>query len=426
MGLHSTWRAVNVRILGKIGQRGCARFVADVGNGGPTGPSRHWNCGPKRLKVGGGASLDSPNEVAWTETLGWQPCCSVQCVRLPNLRRVAKSRTTRDRRGSRWTPSPFSQTAELGGRRWRRNGGMVDASGPAARAGRSCCWSAAGLCLVWLVAGGWGNRPSGNGRSIRPNRNRGVAAGRITAVGPGALQVTKQGEPTPWVLKPSPTATEISFTATADPSWLARKMIVRVEGNFDRKGTAQEPIERVQVFTPRPAYQVGVWDAEGRPPKPQKTPQPLMVAGGITRIDGQEVTVRAGKRTFRFQLGTAARVEVDLLGDLRWVRAGDEVEFSAKYLIPGQGVASKLVVSSAVPLKAPPQRRSSRRSRAASSANAAPRDRVPEAQSDGGRTACLRRVRLPPSGHRKRAPLMSPSLGPGRPHHGQVPDQRRC
>ncbi|MEM7312152.1 MAG: hypothetical protein AAF497_03275, partial [Planctomycetota bacterium] len=157
-------------------------------------------------------------------------------------------------------------------------------------------------------------RPATAQRQQRPKLHSKTATGKAIKVGGGMVQVQEKGGEF-WILKASPRS-KISFVGTADASWLRPGMIARIESSFDKKGKAQSVVKTVQVFTPRPEYQVGAF---GGDPKQRRSdiPQQLLVAGTIKKIQENQITIVAGgksKKTFTAELDAKVAVEVDLLG----------------------------------------------------------------------------------------------------------------
>ena len=221
--------------------------------------------------------------------------------------------------------------------------------------------------------------------------------GTIDAVRPGFIKVTDaDGE---WILKIDAKQEDILFEATAAPGWLQQGMLVRFVANLDDRGTAQEPIDDLTVFTPRTGYVVGVLrdsafagqtntlgDKKRRRRQPAvkiKSAQDeenetestdgaqFLVAGQLARRDGNQLLVVAGRDRVIATLGDEAKIKVDLQGDYSLAKPGDDIEFVARTLAPQNGpggaraTARRVKITSADPLMArpEPERRPQRRSR---------------------------------------------------------------
>ena len=191
--------------------------------------------------------------------------------------------------------------------------------------------------------------------------------GKVVAIAPGAIQVQDEREGNVWVIAPVD-ASQVEFIGSANKNWVDKGMIVRVSGTFDKKGIATEPVELVQVFTPREESDIGAeFQGEGKPDRDQ--PQEYLIAGVIKRIVEGKVAVSTGKKLFTFEIADDAKVEVDLINVLDWVQVGDKVSSKLKYVNPGEGLIETATIESQKKLvavaKAPKRKRRSRRSRKA-------------------------------------------------------------
>jgi len=197
--------------------------------------------------------------------------------------------------------------------------------------------------------------PAQKSRTPKPQSVTGT--GKVLKADGGMLQVQDSKSGDLWLLKPGGPTTEITFAAKASKAWLQRKMLIRIEGVFDRKGVGVDPVTKILVFTPRPEYRIGVFSEAGEPVRIREDDQSLMVAGVVTRIEDGTVRLSTGRRTFTVELSEKVEVDVDFLGDLSWVRPGDEVKYSAKYFNKGLGLASKLNVVTKQLLEPPVKKR---------------------------------------------------------------------
>ena len=195
--------------------------------------------------------------------------------------------------------------------------------------------------------------------SVKPKTKKGK--GKIVGIAPNAVQIQDTNKGEVWVIAPVPTS-QIEFLAEAEKGWLARGMVARVTGTFDKKGMATEPVSLVQVFTPRPDYPMGAfWQGTGKPDR--NAPQEFLVAGMIKRIDEGKYTIDGGRRQFTFQLADDASVEVDLLNDLEWIQENDRIRFDLKYFVPGEGMIAWAKIEGSNTLAAPVQPSRKRRRR---------------------------------------------------------------
>ena len=234
------------------------------------------------------------------------------------------------------------------------------------------------IVLVLVITTLSGGIASAQSRSRVKFRSK-VLKGKVVAIAPSAIKVQDHKEGGVWTIAPVD-ASQIEFVGSAKKGWVDKGMIVRVAGTFDRKGIAAEPVDLVQVFTPREEFDIGAeFQGEGKPDRNQ--PQEWLVAGVVKRIADGKVAISTGKKLFTFEIAEDAKVEVDLFNVLDWVQIGDKVSSKLKYVNQGEGLIESATIESQTTLvaveKAPKRKRRSRRSRkavqeaAAENANAA-------------------------------------------------------
>ncbi len=222
------------------------------------------------------------------------------------------------------------------------------------------------IVLVLVISTLAGGIASAQRRSRVKFRSKALK-GKVVAVGPSAIQVQEQREGGLWTIAPVD-ASQVEFIGLAKKGWVDKGMIVRVNGTFDKKGIAAEPVDLVQVFTPREEFDIGAeFQGEGKPDRNQ--PQEYLVAGVVKRIADGKVAVSTGKKLFTFEIADDAKVEVDLFNVLDWVQVGDKVDSKLKYVNQGEGLIETATIKSQTTLvaveKAPKRKRRSRRSRKA-------------------------------------------------------------
>ncbi len=197
--------------------------------------------------------------------------------------------------------------------------------------------------------------------------------GKIEAIRPGFLKVTAGGGA--WVLKVQAKPENIALEGTADKDWLQPGMLVRFVASLNDKGIAQTPVEELSVFTPRPGYGVGVLrenridEHVGLGGDTQPTGPTYLVAGKLARIKDGQIMVAAGRDRVTASLADEVKITVDMLGDYRLARPGDEIEFRGRVLQPGQAIIGKMKIVAANPFEAPqlqPQKKATRRKAATS------------------------------------------------------------
>lgn len=211
-------------------------------------------------------------------------------------------------------------------------------------------------------------------------------SGTVKGVAPGAIQVAVT-EKEVWLITVDPNikSQDVTFSGTAEKSFLRPGMAVEFRAQVNKRGTVLEPVASLTVFTPADSRPLGI-DAdvaadggggalfgevkeENKDEKKgdKKKPDPkekkaaakpkgddtiYRVAGAINKIGrAGDVTVSAGGAQVKFNLAEDCKISVDT-NDLSFVSVGDKaaVHGSALKGQPGQGVASKIEVTAANPL----------------------------------------------------------------------------
>ena len=169
------------------------------------------------------------------------------------------------------------------------------------------------------------------------------AKGKIRAIQGEVMQVANEEAKQQWLVKMPREPAGIHVCGTARPTYLQPGLMVRFSGQFDSKGNPQAPIEKLEVFTPKPVK-------EGQLPDPQQfgvfpeaafggqlfqdapaAGQPkseigsFVVSGQLQGFRKGEIFVAAGPVLVRAALSEKAEISVDV-PDYRWVRVGDEIE----------------------------------------------------------------------------------------------------
>jgi hypothetical protein len=180
------------------------------------------------------------------------------------------------------------------------------------------------------------SKPKGNVETIQ-------AKGKIRAMQGEVIQVANEELKQQWLVKMPREPAGIRVSGTARPTYLQPGMMVRFSGQFDSKGNSHAPIEKLEVFTPKPVkegmlpdqQQFGIFPeavfgakmledatASGQP----KTEiAPFVVSGQLRGFRKGELFVAAGAALVRASLAEKAEIFVDV-PDYRWVRVGDEIE----------------------------------------------------------------------------------------------------
>jgi hypothetical protein len=156
-----------------------------------------------------------------------------------------------------------------------------------------------------------------------------------------------------WKVKLPPKASEISFSANAEPSFLRPGMKVTFSAVINKKGVAKEPVSALTVFTPQEPKDIGVWpegagesapnplenlfspkeikqEPKAKGKKPVIEDQVCRVGGTLKSFKGDRLVVVAGRMEVKCQLTENAKIRV-ATSDLSFVQLGDKVEVEGWY-----------------------------------------------------------------------------------------------
>jgi hypothetical protein len=199
-------------------------------------------------------------------------------------------------------------------------------------------------------------------------------AGTLKGVAPGVIQV-EASEKEVWLLKVEAKPEDVSFTGSAEKSFLQPGMFLEFRSPVNKRGMVLEPIASLTVFTPSEARAPGV-QADGdlgggggalfnegkeekkgeakekKAPKGKGDDTVYLVRGAISKIGrAGDVTVSAAGAQVKFNLAEDCKISVEV-NELSYVALGDKVTVQGWYIEdqPGQGAASKIEVSAAKPL----------------------------------------------------------------------------
>jgi len=158
----------------------------------------------------------------------------------------------------------------------------------------------------------------------------------------------------PWNVRLPAKASEVSFTANAEQSFLRPGMKVKFSAVMNKKGVVKEPVTSLVVFTPLEASDIGVWpenagyDSAPNPleglfsprevkeepktkgKKPVVEDQVCRVGGTLKSFKGGRLVVLAGRVEVKCELAESAKVKVST-NDLSLVQLGDKVEVEGWY-----------------------------------------------------------------------------------------------
>lgn len=204
----------------------------------------------------------------------------------------------------------------------------------------------------------------------KPKREKMPAEGKLVGVARGMIKVqTEDGGQ--WLVALGRSTEAISVVGTAEPNWLRPGMLVRFNGNFNRKGEAIAPIKAVSVVTMREGMRFGITPANAtsrfggsggglfadeeeekaraaKPTRPKKSkPEDIeyVVVGKIAKIRKGEYSIAAG-RLIKFELDEKPRIDIDV-ADLSLVPQGTPIKIDAWYYPnqPGRAMANKITVA---------------------------------------------------------------------------------
>lgn len=158
----------------------------------------------------------------------------------------------------------------------------------------------------------------------------------------------------PWLLKLDQKP-KVSVTGSATVDALVPGMFVKFKGEFDKKGKASAEINDLEVFTPNEKQPIGATPAgasgfdapmpakKGPPPT---TPTTYDIAGRITSIKKNTITVSCGNMTVHGDLASDATVTLNV-ADLSLASSGDKIEVRGWYVKgqEGRGYASDVQVT---------------------------------------------------------------------------------
>jgi hypothetical protein len=201
-------------------------------------------------------------------------------------------------------------------------------------------------------------------------------SGTVKQVGRGVIGVvTDAGDQ--WVFQLEARPQDLSFTGSADATFVKPGMWIRFTTKLTRRGDAQEPIASAEVYTPREGFGVGVYPegageiggGEGggplfapaeEKPKPKAKAEPKIrdedvvyrVGGQVSKISRLgELTISAGGSSVKAKLADDAKISIDVT-DLSFLQAGDKVEVRGWYPAgtKGRAIANQVTASASQPL----------------------------------------------------------------------------
>ena len=203
-------------------------------------------------------------------------------------------------------------------------------------------------------------------------------SGTVKQVGRGVIGVTADSGDQ-WLVQVEARPQDLSFTGTAEASFVKPGMWIRFTSKLTRRGDAKDPIASAEIYTPGEGNGVGVYaegtdqvggggergglftPAEEKPvakAKPKAEPK-VRDEDTVYRVGGQvskisrlgELTISAGGTSVKAKLAEDAKISVNM-GDLAYLQVGDKIEFRGWYPAgtKGQAVANQVTASASQPL----------------------------------------------------------------------------
>ena len=231
--------------------------------------------------------------------------------------------------------------------------------------------------VVWLGASSLSaqrrgvQRGGGQGRVGRMAMETLRTTATVKAATPRMLQVvTDDGQQ--WLVSVPANLENLVFQATATPDWLRPGMTVRFNATVTmekrmREITIKDPITELTVATVRPNVGMGVFpenqydqrnDLFGGKSETRKKSggsEPVetscLIIGRLVEHKEGRLRIAAGRIPVKAELADKAEVTVEV-HDVMWVRPGDKVELTARF-IPGRAgraEGQQMTITAAAPL----------------------------------------------------------------------------
>lgn len=164
--------------------------------------------------------------------------------------------------------------------------------------------------------------------------------GKIQEVAANTMSINCEGQA--FVLAVDPNYTRVVVNGEADRAYLKPGVMVRFEGEFDRKMQAKGSIGEICVVTPSETSQPGIHadsagEEEEQPRAKSKTgAEFLMIIGTIKLIKDDQLQVVADGKPIKVQLDKEAEVKVEV-DDYTLAEPGDEIVVRGRTVQPPQG-----------------------------------------------------------------------------------------
>ena len=180
--------------------------------------------------------------------------------------------------------------------------------------------------------------------------------GQVVQVGPGMLQLRLPRGGNLWHAVPAPNA-KIEVIGKASRDMLQPKQFVNCTVTLDEFGKVTEPALQLAFTdggTPGVmAGGLGLGDAGAKRVAGKRPAGSYLVAGTIKQVEGDVVTVLAGRERFEITVPPEAELVVRS-ANVGIALPGDEVEVEGRYYQMGQLMVTSLKITLANPVVPPP------------------------------------------------------------------------
>ncbi|HEY1601396.1 MAG TPA: hypothetical protein VGG64_17475 [Pirellulales bacterium] len=163
--------------------------------------------------------------------------------------------------------------------------------------------------------------------------------GKVEKVDAEGLDIKCDGRS--YLLQIAQDYTRVVCNGTAERDYLKPGVMVRFEGDFDRKMQTKTPIEELYVVTPSETAQPGIHSdepgEEDQPRAKQKGAiETLVVVGTIKLFKDNQLQVVADGKSIKVELAEDAEIKVEV-DDYTLAVAGDEITVRGRTAQPPQG-----------------------------------------------------------------------------------------
>jgi hypothetical protein len=187
--------------------------------------------------------------------------------------------------------------------------------------------------------------------------------GQVIEVGPGMLKLRLPSGGNEWHAMPAPNA-KIEVTGKASREMLQPKQFVNIAITLDEFGKVTEPALQV-AFTDGGAPGVmagglGIADAGAKRFSGKRPAGAYLLAGTIKEVEGDVVTIIAGREKFDVTVPAEAELVVRS-ANVSLAAPGDHVEAEGQYYQRGKLLVTSLKITLANPVMPPPSKNKARR-----------------------------------------------------------------